>query len=90
MKKKSTWLLDYVKFVMESFNIPTPLITSIAKLSFRRADSVVIQDETKIPEAFMVTKTTVTPDKVAIKKAIKEGQIVPGAELVESKHLQVK
>lgn len=42
--------------------------------------SVSITDEKSIPS--QLCKTTVTPDKTAIKKQLEAGEIVPGAELV--------
>lgn len=41
--------------------------------------SVVVDDASAIPDQYMVTKTTVAPDKNAIYKAIKAGEEVPGA-----------
>lgn len=42
--------------------------------------SVQITDETSVPS--QLCKTTVAPDKAAIKKQLDAGEIVPGAELV--------
>jgi hypothetical protein len=39
---------------------------------------------------FLVTKTTVSPDKVAIKKAIQNGENVEGATLVRTQSLVIK
>lgn len=44
-------------------------------------DSVAIGDESLIPDEFLNVKTTITPDKTAIAKAIKEGREVAGASL---------
>lgn len=44
-------------------------------------DSVAIGDEKLIPDEFLNVKTTITPDKTAIAKAIKEGREVAGASL---------
>lgn len=51
---------------------------TISKLAGRL--SVSITDETAVPS--QLCKTTVTPDKAAIKKQIEAGESVPGAELV--------
>lgn len=40
---------------------------------------VVIDNEKALPDDFFNTKVTNTPDKVAIAKALKDGQEVPGA-----------
>ena len=63
-------------------------------LSLRKLESVQITDESKIPEKFIVTKTTVktSPDKTAIKKFLKENEenTVEGAMLVVNENLQIK
>jgi len=43
-----------------------------------------------IPKEFTTTKIEISPDKTAIKKAIKEGKIVPGAVLLQKQNLQIK
>lgn len=59
-------------------------------LSFRKSEAVIIQDELALPNEFVNTKTTTTPDKAAIKRAIKSGVDVPGAKLQENQNLQIK
>lgn len=89
MKKKSKSLLDYVDFVMKKFSMET-ITTSIAKLSFRKAKSVLVTDEEAIPRQYFKERTTVTLDKARLLADLKTGVQVPGAELQENKHLQVK
>ncbi len=52
-------------------------------LSVRASDAVVILNESEIPPAFIIEKTVITRsvDKAAIKKALKDGADVPGADL---------
>jgi hypothetical protein len=57
-------------------------------LSFRRSEQVVIDDENAVPEAFR--KVTWTLDKTAIKEAIKQGEDIEGATIVENMNLQIK
>ena len=60
----------------------------------RKSESIRITDESKIPEKFIVTKTTVktSPDKTAIKKFLKENEenTLEGAMLVVNENLQIK
>lgn len=49
---------------------------------------VEITDETKIPEEFFVTE--IKPLKTEIKKAIEEGRITEGAEIVRDKSLRLR
>lgn len=57
-------------------------------VSFRKSKKVVINDENDLRPEFV--KVTYTPDKLAIKDAIEKGMEVSGAELVESKNIQIK
>ncbi len=60
------------------------------KLSFRKSESIEIINEAQLTAEFTTTKTTVTPNKVAIKEAIKNGEVVEGAVLVTNLNLQLK
>jgi hypothetical protein len=66
--------------------IETPLI----KLSFRNSESVEITNESQLDDCFIVTKTVTTPDKKAIKDAIKSGVFVEGATISYNKNLQIR
>lgn len=60
------------------------------KVSFRNSEAVEITDESKIPKEYMRVKTEITPDKTAIKEALKSNFAIPGAELVKNKNIQIK
>ena len=64
--------------------------TPRAALSFRKSTSVQIADDTIIPDDLCTIKTERKPDKTAIGKLLKAGEIVPGCALKESSNLQVK
>lgn len=64
--------------------------TSLMKLFFRKSESVEIVDEKLIPEEYKLSRVVVNPDKILIKKLIKSGESVPGAEVVEKFNLQIK
>jgi hypothetical protein len=66
--------------------IETPLI----KLSFRNSESVEITNEQQLDAKFIVTKTVTSPDKKAIKDAIKNGELVEGATISYNKNLQIR
>jgi hypothetical protein len=53
-------------------------------------ESVDIPMPALLDAKFLVEKITVTPDKVAIKKAIQNGEIVDGATLVRTQSLVIK
>jgi hypothetical protein len=60
------------------------------KLSFRKSESVEIENENLIPAEFIVTKEVKTVSKTAIKDAIKRGETVMGAKVVVNQNLQIK
>jgi len=59
-------------------------------LSLRSSESVNITDESALPPEFLKVKMESAPDKTAIKKAIKSGIAVSGAELITKNNLQIK
>lgn len=64
--------------------------TPIMKISFRKSESIEIDNMALIDQKFMVEKTTTSPDKKAIKEAIVSGDIVTGARLQVNKNIQIK
>lgn len=61
-----------------------------ANISFRSSEQTVIDNEGAIPDEYMTVKTTYTPNKTAIKDAIKAGKDVPGAHVEKKKNIQIK
>ena len=65
--------------------------TPRAAISWRRSEAVEFDDTLDVralPPEF--TKTTIEPNKTAIKAALKQGDEIPGAYLVERQNLQIK
>jgi hypothetical protein len=60
------------------------------KLSIRKSESVEVDMLEGLPSEFVNIKNVVTPDKIAIKEAIKRGEFVLGARLVDNFNLQIK
>lgn len=61
-----------------------------ADISFRASEQTIIDNADTVPEEYMTVKTTYTPNKTAIKEAIKAGKEVPGAHLEQRKNIQIK
>ncbi len=59
-------------------------------VSFRRSETVEIEDVALIPKDLLRVKTTVEANKTAIKALLKEGQEVVGCRLVENQNIQIK
>ena len=87
-QKKADYLRDYIKSMMiiaQRGDFESPKV----RLSFRKSESVTA-DVDRLPEAYIRTKTTFEADKTALKKALKAGEVIEGAMLVEDKKLQIK
>lgn len=64
--------------------------TTKVAISYRKSTSVDVPDVEKLPEAYRKTVTTVSADKTAISAALKAGELVDGATLVEKNNLSIK
>ena len=60
------------------------------RVSIRNSTAVEIIDRDMLPDGYMREKVTREPDKNAIKDAIRSGEYVPGAAIVQKKHLRVR
>ena len=63
--------------------------TSKVCISFRKSESVVV-NEALLDQKYFNEKVTYTPDKTAIKKAIKDGATIDGAYIETKYNLQLK
>lgn len=63
--------------------------TDKVAISFRKTSSVNITDMTKLPEQYLKFSDP-TPDKTAIKNAIKDGAAIAGAEIIEGQSISIK
>lgn len=80
---------EYLKRAMEMTG--TEKVQGIsASISFRKSEQTVIDNEGELPEEYITEKTTYTPNKTAIKAAIKAGNDVPGAHIETVMNLQIK
>lgn len=61
-----------------------------SKISYRKSDSVDVTNFEELPEEYIKIKIDKSPDKVAIKNAIKDGANVRGAKLVTNYNIQIK
>lgn len=82
---KAQRLIEYVRQ-----NVPEGKRFKLLRCDWRwrKSEAVEVTDESAVPEAFR--KVAVSVDKAAAKKAMKEGQTVPGLALKEKISLSVK
>lgn len=59
-------------------------------ISFRKSESVEIEDISKIPKKYKAIEITEKPKKVDIKEAIKSGKIVKGASIKTNVKMSIK
>ena len=93
LKKRNSSNIDKVKsnvlWFMQENNIDT-IKSDLATFGKRKSESTEIENIELIPQEFITIKQTFTPDKTAIKKAIKEGREVAGAKVITNYSLQIK
>ena len=89
VKKNKERMKTIVGSAMEEFGIDK-IKSETLQLSFRKSESVDIFDESLVDEKFKKVKTEISLDKTAIKNAIKNGEDVQGAKIVEKNNLQIK
>lgn len=78
-----------IDYLLKLFKIEK-MQTEINELSYRKSEAVVFTDEALIPSEYKKEKLTISVDKTEIKKAIKAGAEVPGAEIEVRQNLQIK
>ena len=82
-------LKSNISHAMQTFEvdkIESPLI----KLSFRKSQSVNVSDVNSLPNEFKTIKVTEQADKMKIKQALLNGEVIEGCEIINSQNLQIK
>jgi hypothetical protein len=74
---------DYLRHNMQATGISKIECPLFAITLSKPAKQVEITDEAALPDEYVKVKTTVSPDKVALAKALKDGIEVPGAILID-------
>ena len=86
MEKK----IDYLKKLLSNNMGGEKFSTAKCAVSFRRSETVDVEDVALLPAELLRVKTTYEADKTAIKAAIKAGKEVKGCRLVENISTQIK
>lgn len=85
IENKVNRLKEYLRFNMEQSGI-TKIECPEFSVTLRKASEVTeVYDQNQLPKEFIKTRLTETADKTAIKKAIKNGEEVPGAKISKGK-----
>lgn len=87
MQKRS----DYLKsMLLDALHATGKVKTVRVTVSIRTTKAVEIAEGADLPEAYTTVKTTVSPNKVAIKQALLDGVEVPGCELIERESVSIR
>ena len=92
LEKRAESIRNYLLFQMEFAQvskIECPWFTIAIR---KNPPAVIIDDEAAVPDQFKVTPEPPAPrpDKALIRDALKAGEDVPGARLVQSERLEIK
>ena len=80
-------LKDTLAYAMDTFGYDKYDL-GLHKLSFRSSQAVNITDENLIPNNYIKVETKI--DKESLKRDLKAGLVIEGAELVTNKNLQIR
>lgn len=87
MQKRS----DYIKaMLLEALHATGKVKTARVTVSIRTTQAVAVDEGANLPEAYTTVKTTVSPNKVAIKQALLDGVEVPGCHIEERESVQIR
>ena len=78
--------ISHAMQIFEVDKIESPLI----KLSFRKSQSVNVADVNSLPSEYKTIKVTEQADKLKIKQALLNGEVIEGCEIINSQNLQIK
>lgn len=87
MQKRS----DYIKsMLLEALHATGKVKTARVTVSIRTTQAVEVSEGADLPEAYTTVKTTVSPNKVAIKQALIDGVEVPGCHLEARESVSIR
>jgi len=92
MKKSRENKVDHIKkYILQNLEVMgiDKVETPLGKISIRKSESVEISDITKLPADFVKTTIATTADKIALKAALKNGEI-DGACIKTNSSIQVR
>ena len=86
MKREAELCKAYLAGVLYGEKFETPR----CKVSWRKSEVCNVLPMEELPDEYKRTKVTVDADKTAIKKAIKAGAEIPGAEVIQKLNMTLK
>lgn len=89
LESRAKWLSNYLQGQLEAVG-REKFETVRCKLGFSKSTKVNVLDLELLPEKYRRVVTTIEPDKKALLPLLRAGEIIPGAELQESRTFQIK
>lgn len=89
LESRAKWLSNYLQGQLEAVG-REKFETVRCKLGFSKSTKVNVLDMDLLPEAYRRVVTTIEPDKKALLPLLRAGEVIPGAELQESRTFQIK
>ena len=86
MKREAERCKAYLAGVLYGEKFETPR----CKISWRKSEVCNVLSMEELPDEYKRTKVTIDADKTAIKKAIKAGAEIPGAEVIQKLNMTLK
>ena len=90
LEKKIARLKDYLRINFEKTNTEKIESDDIVIAMYKNPVKVHNIDEEKIPEEFFQVKETKLLNKDKIKESLKNGEDIPGCELIQEKRISIK
>lgn len=84
-ENKAEQLMDYMNMILAGKKFEC----ADFKASYRKSQAVEVTDAGKIPAPYLIVQEPKV-DKAGIKKALKTGEDIPGAKLVERNNLSIR
>lgn len=85
-KKSLERLKNYIAYILDGESF----VTDKVKASWRKSQTVVVQDGVVLPEEYTTKKITISPNKTALKQAIESGITIDGVYIKDNNNLTVK
>lgn len=86
LENKAESLKKYLAYALGGEKFSTPKVV----VSYRKSESVKIDDDYAIPDKWCELSVLKKPNKKLIKEALKKGEHIAGAELVEKNNINIK
>lgn len=84
-------LSGYLKsMLLDALHATGKVKTARVTVSIRTTQAVAVDEGANLPEAYTTVKTTVSPNKVAIKQALLDGVEVPGCSLEARESVSIR